>query len=95
MLRAGLYANHDRSGLLKNTEINIFFRIKTDRVDQFREALASLIPLITSTGQITNDRDRIDQHKKEAGRHAAKLLKIGGVAIAFSKKGLSTVLHSI
>ncbi|KAI0759576.1 peroxidase TAP [Trametes elegans] len=76
-------------GLLKKSQQYIIFQID-DNVTAFRQKLALLIPLITTTTQVTNDRARIAAHKKAAlgqGK-APELLRLSGVNIAFSHAGL-------
>ena len=70
-----------------------FFQIDVTRVHDFRIQLAKLVPLITTTAQVANDREKIVQNKKNAaGKNVAvPLLKMSGINIAFSQKGLSKV----
>ncbi|KAL9609257.1 MAG: hypothetical protein Q9167_005958 [Letrouitia subvulpina] len=72
-------------GIPKKTETYFFFQIKDTHVHEFRAQLAHLIPLITSTAQVQHDRKRISESKKEKQGH---IIKIIGVNIAFSHKGL-------
>lgn len=46
------------------------------------------MPLITSSAQVLDDRKSIDQHKKGGN---TDLIKLSGVNIAFTQKGLVTV----
>ena len=70
----------------------LLFQIDDD-VTAFRKRLALLLPLITTTTQVTEDRQKIAANKKaakDAGR-APELLKISGINIAFSHTGITKV----
>ncbi|KAI0636146.1 peroxidase TAP [Trametes polyzona] len=78
------------AGLPKKSQQYIIFQID-DNVTAFRKALNKLIPLITTTTQVHQDRAKIAANKKaaqEAGK-APQLLKLSGVNIAFSQAGLT------
>lgn len=78
------------AGLPKKTQTYFFFLIDESRVQAFRRQLALLIPLITTTAQVFSHHEKISQNKKDAvGRGVSpSLLKISGVNIVFSQKGL-------
>ena len=76
------------NGLPKKTETFFFFQIDKNRVHDFRAQLAHLVPLITSSAQAIDDQNKIAQHKK--GGHGG-LLKLSGVNVAFTHKGLTAV----
>jgi hypothetical protein len=78
----------DRAGLPKKAETYYFFRIHN--VDEFRSRLIQLLPLITTTAQVMKDREKISRHKKH-GPEGETLLKMSGVNLAFSQKGLEQV----
>jgi len=83
-------------GIPKKTETFFFFEIDKDRIHDFRTQLAQLLPLITSTAQIINDRERISQNKDAAGKDGSlPLLELSGVNIAFTHKGLLQVSHVV
>lgn len=90
-----------RAGLPKKTQTYFFFLIDESRVQAFRRQLALLIPLITTTAQVFSHHEKISQNKKDAvGRGVSpSLLKISGVNIVFSQKGLvkvgQTAWHAI
>ncbi|MCJ1437601.1 hypothetical protein MMC27_006988 [Xylographa pallens] len=67
-----------------------FFTIDENRVQTFRTQLLQLVPFITTTTQATDDQAKIAAAKKTAaeGNVAPPLLKISGVNIAFTQKGL-------
>ena len=81
---------HSAGGLPKKTETYLFFQIKKDKVTEFRKALARLVPLITTTAQVLQDRQKLADHKKNKGKG---LLKLNGVNITFSHAGLALVSH--
>ena len=89
--------NLSRAGLPKRVQHYVLFQIDDD-VTAFRKRLRLLIPLITTTTQVQEDRQKIAANKKaaqEAGK-APELLKISGINIAFSHSGLVKVcFHSI
>ncbi len=70
----------------------MFFQID-DNVTAFRQRLKLLIPLITSTTQVADDRSAIDAHKQatKVDLQALELLTISGINIAFSHAGLVKV----
>ncbi len=83
-----------RNGFPKKTEIFFFFRIDDDRVKEFREQLTELVPLITTTNQVKEDRKKIDELKKRRAERKGdtpNLLKMCGVSLSFSHKGLEKV----
>lgn len=77
-------------GLPKKTQTYFFFQIDNLRVHDFRKQLVKLIPLITTTAQAIVDQEKIAQHKKSTaqGKGAPPLLKLSGVNLVFSHKGL-------
>ncbi|KAI0648827.1 peroxidase TAP [Trametes meyenii] len=78
------------AGLPKKSQVYIVFQID-DNVTAFRQHLAKLIPLITTTTQVQQDRAKIAANKKaalEAGKKP-QLIKLSGVNIAFSQAGLT------
>lgn len=81
------------NGLPKKTEICFFFQIDKDHVKEFRTQLDHLVPLITSTTQVANDRDKIAQSKRDSAerKYDPPLLELTGVNIAFSSKGIVQV----
>ena len=81
------------SGLPKKTQTYFFFQIDDLRVQEFRAQLAHLIPSITTTAQVKENRSRITQYKKDhaAGKVNQALLEISGVNLAFSQNGLRKV----
>lgn len=79
-----------RSGLPKKVETYWFIQIQKDQVDQFRTALGQLVPLITTTSDVLRCRWEIGHHKKH-GDKKGHLLKLSGVNVAFSQKGLTIV----
>lgn len=85
-------------GLPKKTETCYFFRINDAYVHDFRTQLAKLVPLITSTAEVLNDqRKQLAQNKKDAAEKkiTPPLLKICGVNISFSTKGLKKVGQAV
>ena len=82
-----------RSGLAKKTQTYFFFKINDARVHDFRTQLAKLVPLITTTVQAMSNRAKIAESKKSAASDKAGIphLKISGINIAFSHKGLVKV----
>ncbi|KAI0788099.1 hypothetical protein C8Q74DRAFT_655494 [Fomes fomentarius] len=77
-------------GLPKTVQHYVFFQID-DNVTAFRQRLKLLVPLITSTAQVSHDRSTIAAHKqaaKEQG-NTPELIKISGINIAFSHSGLA------
>ncbi|ERF68523.1 hypothetical protein EPUS_05662 [Endocarpon pusillum Z07020] len=81
-------------GFPKKTETFYFFRIDDNRVKEFREQLTELVPLITTTNQIKDDRRKIDENKKKGAERQhgpPKLLKMCGVGLSFSHKGLEKI----
>lgn len=85
----------DRAGgLPKKTETCYFFRINDAYVHEFRTQLGKLVLLITSTAEVINDqRKQLAQNKKDAAEKKIPppLLKMSGVNISFSAKGLKKV----
>ena len=77
-------------GLPKITETYFFFQIDDHRVHEFRLQLAKLIPLITTTAQVLDDRKKLAGNKTGAGEEK-KLIRMSGVNIAFTQKGLVKV----
>lgn len=82
-----------RAGLPSKTQTYYFFLIDQARVKEFRKQLAHLVPLITTTAQAFHFRKTISQEKSDAAKRGVPgpLLKLGGVNIAFSHKGLQKV----
>lgn len=77
-------------GLPKKFEAYWFLQINDDHVNDFRTQLNELVPLVTSTADGFRDLAKIAHHKRDSsGRHT--LLKLSGVNIAFSQKGLAKV----
>ncbi|KUJ16039.1 Dyp-type peroxidase [Mollisia scopiformis] len=74
-------------GLPKKFEAYWFLQIRDDRVKEFRCNLYKLLPLITSAAQAMRDQDQID-HWKRSSPPEGQLLKLSGVNISFSHKGL-------
>ena len=87
--------NLDRAGLPKKTQTYLFFLIDESRVQEFRTQLAHLIPLITTTAEVLGHHKTISQFKGVAAQHGVPvpLLKMSGVNVVFSHKGLSKVSH--
>ena len=94
----------DRAGLPKKTQTYFFFTIDDARIPEFRRQLAKLVPLITTTAQVKDDRQKIaqmkqeglkkqDQHGHDDDDDARGTLKISGVNLAFTQKGLLKVVH--
>lgn len=85
-----------RAGLPSKTQTYYFFLIDQARVKEFRKQLAHLIPLITTTAQTFGSRKTISQEKSDAAKRGVPgpLLKLSGVNIAFSHKGLQKVSRS-
>ncbi|EJF56508.1 Dyp-type peroxidase [Dichomitus squalens LYAD-421 SS1] len=77
-------------GLPKKVQHYLFFQIDND-VTSFRKRLGLLIPLITTTAQVQDDRAKIAANKEAAAKEgkAPELLKLSGVNIAFSQFGLT------
>ena len=86
-----------RAGLPKKTETYFFFRVGDAQVQEFRRQLGKLVPLITTTAQVVDDRATIAQHKRDAAARNVKpeLLPLSGVNIAFSHKGLEKVGRTV
>ena len=86
-----------RAGLPSKTQTYYFFVIDQSRVKQFRQQLAHLIPLITTTAQVFDNRKTIDNEKSDARKRGVPppLLKISGVNIVFSHTGLRKVSQAI
>ena len=82
-----------RAGLPKKTQTYLFFVINQFRVEKFRHQLAKLIPLITTTAQVFEDQELIAHTKKIAAHRgqAPPLLRLSGVNISFSHRGLQQV----
>lgn len=82
-----------RAGLPSKTQTYYFFSIDQARVKEFRKQLAHLIPLITTTAQAFGFRKTISEEKSASAKRGVPgpLLKISGVNIAFSHKGLQKV----
>nr|WAW38308.1 DyP-type peroxidase [Cyanosporus caesius] len=77
------------AGLPKKTQTYIFFQIDDDTA-AFRAQLAQLIPLITTTTQVQQDRREIAASKAAAieDNIAPPIIELSGVNIAFSHSGL-------
>lgn len=69
-------------GLPKKTQTFLFFQIDKNRVKDFRTQLGQFVPLITTTAQAIKDREKIKEGRGQG------LLKLSGVNVAFSQKGL-------
>lgn len=80
-------------GLPKKTETFLFFQIDPHRVQDFRKKLTQLIPHIKSTAQVVDDRKKLAQNKKDAveKNYPPPIIKLSGLNIAFSRKGLVQV----
>ncbi|KAI0833770.1 peroxidase TAP [Trametes gibbosa] len=80
------------AGLPKKVQEYIIFQIGSD-VIAFRKALNKLLPLITTTTQVQQDRAKIAANKKAAEEKGKKpeLIKLSGVNIAFSQAGLTAL----
>ena len=80
-------------GLPKKTETFYFFQIDPHRVHDFRTKLTQLIPHIKSTAQVVDDRKKLAQNKKDAAdkKHPPPIIKLSGLNIAFTHKGLVQV----
>ncbi|MCJ1385563.1 hypothetical protein MMC17_008686 [Xylographa soralifera] len=78
------------AGLPKKIQSYYFFTIDQHRVHNFRTRLLHLVPLITTTTQVMSDMAKIATAKKTAaeGEFAPPLLKMSGINIAFTQKGL-------
>ncbi|KAF8851549.1 Dyp-type peroxidase [Acephala macrosclerotiorum] len=74
-------------GLPKKFEAYWFIQIRDGQVNQFRTRLFRLLPLVTSAAQAQRDQDQID-HYKNSPAFNGQLLKLSGVNIGFSHKGL-------
>lgn len=85
----------DRAGLPKKTQTYFFFLIDESRVKEFRQQLAHLVPLITTTAQVFGHHETIQNNKADAVKRGVPppLLKLSGVNIVFSHKGLAKVSH--
>lgn len=79
-------------GLPKRAQQYIIFQIGSN-VSGFKQALAQLLPLITTTTQAMQNRAAIAANKKAAEEQGKtpELLKMSGVNIAFSHAGLAAV----
>ena len=80
----------NRPGFSKKTQTNLFYQIDGSKVDSFRAHLAALLPLVTTSAQVLNDKKRIYDVKRSASDQN-HLVKVSGVSIAFSHKGLVLV----
>lgn len=95
---SSLYANISsdakcrRPGLPKKFEAYWFLQIRDDQVKEFRCNLYKLLPLITSAAQAMRDQDQID-YWKSSSPPEGQLLKLSGVNISFSHKGLVKVYY--
>jgi len=80
-------------GLPKKSEIFFFFQMNEDKVQDFRKQLAQLVPLITSSAQVKKDREQIDKNKTapQDPKSPPPLLKLSGVNLSFTQKGLTLV----
>ncbi|RDX44006.1 Dyp-type peroxidase [Lentinus brumalis] len=77
------------AGLPKKVQHYLLFQIDDD-VQAFRQRLKLLIPLITTTPQVQDDRAKIAAAKKAATEQGkpAPLVKLSGINISFSHSGL-------
>ncbi len=80
------------AGLPKKVQHYLLFQIDDD-VQAFRQRLKLLIPLITTTPQVQDDRAKIAAAKKAATEQGkpAPLVKLSGINISFSHSGLVKV----
>ena len=80
------------AGLPKKVQHYLLFQIDDD-VTAFRQRLKLLIPHITNTTQVMDDRAKIAASKKAAQEQGkpAPLIKLSGINIAFSHTGLVKV----
>lgn len=83
------------AGLPKRVQHYLLFQIDDD-VTAFRQRLKLLIPEITTTTQVTDDRAKIAANKKAAQEQGkpAPLIKLSGINVAFSHSGLVKVSTS-
>ena len=86
-----------RAGLPSKTQTYYFFVIDQSRIKQFRQQLAHVIPLITTTAQVFDHRKTIHHEKSDAQKRGVPppLLKISGFNIVFSHKGLKKVSQAV
>lgn len=91
-----IQTHYNRAGLPKKTQTYFFFVVDESRIQEFRTRLADLIPLITTTAQVLGRQKTISQNKTDAARRGVSpsLLKISGVNIVFSQKGLAKVTNA-
>ena len=80
-------------GLPKKTETFYFFNIDPHHVHDFRTKLTQLIPHIKSSAQVVDDRKKLAQNKKDAAdkKHPPPIIKLSGLNIAFTHKGLVAI----
>ena len=79
-------------GFPKKVQNFVFFEIDDGQVEAARTQLAQLIPLVTTTNHVLEHRQKIADAKSQtpAGQ-SPPLIKMSGVNIAFSAKGLKKV----
>ncbi|CAL1715804.1 unnamed protein product [Somion occarium] len=80
------------AGIPKKFETTMFFQISND-VEGFRKRLTQIVPLITTTTEVSGHREAISKNKEEAAAQGRKpdLLPIVGVTLAFSQFGLKKI----
>ncbi|KAL9094069.1 MAG: hypothetical protein Q9165_003739 [Trypethelium subeluteriae] len=78
---------HRGGGLPKKAETYYFFRIEGTEVEAFRSQLAALVPLITTSADVASHRVKISEHKRDSANNN-KWLRLSGVNLAFTQKGL-------
>lgn len=83
-------ASFFRLGFPKRAEDFIFFAVNDAAA--FKKNLGQLIPLITTTAQVQQERKDICNHKD---LNKPGLVKCLGINIAFAKQGLSKVNYRI
>ncbi|KAI0126765.1 peroxidase TAP [Xylariales sp. AK1849] len=77
-------------GIAKKHEVFYFFRIRPRHIPDFRAQLSTFLPSITSVAGAKGFHKSINDAKEQARKEGKKppLLKICGVNVAFSQKGL-------
>ncbi|TDL16646.1 Dyp-type peroxidase [Rickenella mellea] len=75
-----------RLGIPKRVEWFLFFKITN--VDDFKKYLKELIPAITTSTDIAEIRNAINDHKNE-GKQG--LIRVSGINLAFSNRGIQTL----
>lgn len=77
----------NRARLPKKSQAHVFFQIDSIYVKGFQAQLNGLLPLITTTAQVQDSRNKFTQNK----RNGDSLLTVSSVNIAFSHEGLTQV----